>query len=177
MTPHLQSRPWKRVMWEYGWKYRGRIERDLNWERGCNGLLWMAWVALFGRQEIPYMLLVSRWTQTFLKLDLCWTEVFYQLRGNMPLAQLYFFQRRWVRTPGALVSTGEAKERLIIYHSIYAKINIDTCIGRYTQISTTHYIYTTNIYSNITHVYLFPEGLKIVYWTADVKLCSTSIGL
>ena len=31
--------------------------------------------------------------------------------------------------PGALVSIGEAKERLIIYHSIYAKINIDICIS------------------------------------------------
>ena len=46
--------------------------------------------------------------------------------------------------PGALVSIGEAKERLIIYHSIYAKINIDICIYIlyvyiyiYTQISTT----------------------------------------
>ena len=40
--------------------------------------------------------------------------------------------------PGALVSIGEAKERLIIYHSIYAKINIDICIYYvYTQISTT----------------------------------------
>ena len=45
---------------EGGWKYGERIERDLDWEKGCNGLLWMAWVALFGRQEIPNLLLVSR---------------------------------------------------------------------------------------------------------------------
>ena len=43
--------------------------------------------------------------------------------------------------PGALVSIGEAKERLIIYHSIYAKINIDKCI----------YIYS-NIYYTIIYI-------------------------
>ena len=39
--------------------------------------------------------------------------------------------------PGALVSIGEAEEQLIIYHSIYAKINIDIYVYLYTQISTT----------------------------------------
>ena len=58
--------------------------------------------------------------------------------------------------PGALVSIGEAKERLIIYHSIYAKINIDICIYMYIYIICI-YIY---IYSNIYYIIYITSGQK-----------------